>query len=185
MGSDLSPLLARRISALCNPPVQQLNRRIASFLAIASVFATVAGCEGAISVGTAEQIIAEPLSNAPAAVDAGVVFADRENYLCLSFEKLGLVDGDSVSTITSSCECIEPSVVSYRSTRGQTAYAVLLRFVKEESKNARQKELEPSDFAVVTPVNLGVLIDVKLADGSDKQFTVNLLHTSLAQEVAP
>lgn len=147
--------------------------------------AALAGCEGALSAGTAEQKIAEPLSNAPVAVDAGIVFSDRENYLCLPFDQLGLAADDVVSSVSSSLECVQPSVVSYRSPQEQSAYAVLLRFVKEDSKNSPQTELETSGFAVATPVNLGVLIDVKLADGSEKQFSVNLLHTSLTQEVAP
>jgi hypothetical protein len=146
--------------------------------------AAVAGCEGALPAGIGEQAVVES-SVTRTEIEAGIVFADRESYLCLSFERLGLADGDVVTSVNSSCECVQPSVVSYRSPRGQNAHAVLLRFVEEDSKNSPQTELEPSDFAVSTPVNLGVLIDVKLADGSDKQFTVNLLHTSLAQEVAP
>lgn len=82
---------------------EQLNGRIASLLAIAAMTAAVAGCEGALTAGTAEQIIAEPLSNAPVVVDAGVIFADRENYLCLEFEQLGLPNGDVVTSVSSSC----------------------------------------------------------------------------------
>jgi hypothetical protein len=146
--------------------------------------AAVAGCEDALPAGTARLVVVEP-STTRTEIDAGIVFADRENYLCLSFERLGLAEGEVVTSVSSSCECIQPSVVSYRGTQERLAHAVQLRFVKENSKNTQQPELISSDFAASTPVNLGVLIDVKLADGSDKQFTVNLLHTSLAREVAP
>jgi hypothetical protein len=143
----------------------------------------VAGCEWALSAGTAEQEVAEPLTISPVAIDAGIVFSDRENYLCLPFDHLGLAADDVVSSVSSSCECVQHSVNSYRSTAGRDANAILLRFLKDD-KNARSTQQEAPSNASITPIALGVLIDLKLTHGSVRQFLVKLLVTTLAKDVA-
>jgi hypothetical protein len=119
-------------------------------------------------------------TESPIVVEAGVIFADRESYLCLPFERLCLPVATSVVSVASSCECVEPQVVAYRTQHGECAKAVLLRFVKEDIE-----VIDPDAFSS-TPIvaaSLGVLVDVTLADGSTRSFKVNLLHTLIAREV--
>ncbi len=176
---------ARRSSSCAKTTTaQQLNsstaqQRIAKFLAVL-ITTGFAGCVDALPTGIAGQAAAKP---APTEIDAGIVFADRESYLCVSFQQLGLSNVPGVSSITSSCDCIEPSVVSYRSSPGQSAQAVLLRFVREhEDSTARVSSERASDSV---RVNLGVLIDLKFADGSFRQIRVSLQCVSSALEVLP
>ena len=173
--------LPEGVQPCAKPTAQRLSRRVARLLAIASMIATVAGCEGALTASTAGQLVTES-SKASTLFDAGVVFADRENYLCIPFAQLGLADIEVPLSVDSSCECVHPSIVSYHTPQGRDARAVLLRFAKEDSQETPSTEPGTSSNSAV---NLGVVIDMKLADGSDKQFTVNLLHTSLAEEIAP
>lgn len=109
---------------------QQLNSRIASLLVIASMTAAVTGCEGMILGGKTGQAVVKS-SATRTEVDAGIILADRESYLCLSFERLGLAEGDVVMSVNSSCECVQPSVVCYRSHQGREANAVLLQFKRK------------------------------------------------------
>lgn len=141
------------------------------------------GCEGVLLASTAERVGAGH-SKARVAIDAGVVFSERENYLCAGFDRLGLTDG-VVSSVASSCECVQPSIVAHRSPQGRDANAVLFRLAKAKRNSSRNTEIKGSSDAVASSVSLGGLAGVKLADEAVRQFTVNLLHASLAQEVVP
>jgi hypothetical protein len=162
---------------LTSSPAHQLICRIASFLAIASMAVALAGCRDVLSASIADRAVART-ANTRTVIDAGVVFADRESYLCLRLDQVGLAEDDTVASVASSCECVQPSVVSYRSAQGRDANAVLLRFVKDDRNDARRTKLDASNDTLITPVNLGVLIDLQLTEGSVRQFTVNFLHTS-------
>jgi hypothetical protein len=103
--------------------------RLASVSVFASIVLLLPGCQGALSSGTADRPRPASSPTGPT-IDAGIILSDRESYLCIPFEKIGVAPD-----------------------------------------------------AEITPANLAVLIDLLLADGSARQFTTNVLRTSIAPEV--
>ena len=108
----------------------------------------------------------------PVAIDAGVVLADRAGYFCLPTERLGIEAVETLVSVTSSCECIEPRLVKYVGSDGSPKPAILLEYADES--------VGPGGASDPQPMNLGVIITVELASGKTHDFTVNLLHTVLA-----
>ncbi len=112
--------------------------------------------------------------------DAGIVFSDRDSYLCLPVEQFGLPSDAAIESLKSSCECVQPNVVEYVTQRGTLAKAVMLNFVAESALFDDQASSFDGDFRAA---QLGVLIDVNLANGAAHQFTVLLLSTHLAAKI--
>lgn len=114
---------------------------------------------------SSHRVEAEPLE-----FDAGILFADESNYLCIPFDRLGLTDSTQVASIATSCECVRGSVVSFLTPDEMVARAVRLDFAPEaQSLN--------SPFI---PVALSVEVMIKIA-GIEKQrvFWIDLVHTTL------
>ncbi len=111
--------------------------------------------------------------------DAGIVFSDRDSYLCLPVEQFGLPSDAAIESLKSSCECVQPNVVEYVTQRGTLAKAVMLNFVAETSLLDDRTTKPQKDFRVA---KLAVIVDVTLSDGAAHQFTVLLLSTNLAEE---
>ena len=57
-----------------------------------------------------------------------------------------------------------------------------MRFAADSSRSIDESA---SGNEEITPVSLGVQVDLTLAEGATHRFTVNLLHTSLIQEKEP
>jgi hypothetical protein len=140
------------------------------------VFA-VAGC-GRPVAGTSSEA-GGVVQQVPSAVDAGVVFIDRESYLCLPLERVGLSPDAHVTSIKASCDCVEPSLVKYVAPGGEVEKGLMLRFTVEPAGDSS------SDRGTQAAMSLGVLIDFQLNDGATHRFTVNLLHTTIAKEDSP
>ena len=156
--------------------------RLASVSVFASMMLLLPGCEGALSSVSADQPWPASSPTGPT-IDAGIILSDRESYLCVPFEQIGVAPDASVASLTSSCECVHPRVIAYLGPRGEPALAVMLQFVKEEREVPDAFDVRPASDAEITPANLAVLIDLLLADGSARQFTTNVLLTSIAPEV--
>jgi len=105
-------------------------------------------------------------------IDAGVVLHERPGYLCLPLEQVGLKADDAIVSVASSCECIEPRLVQYVSPGGLHKPAILLDYLAEPAGIA--SPIRPQ------PMNLNVVITVELVKGKTHDFTVNLMHTTLA-----
>jgi hypothetical protein len=140
------------------------------------VFA-VAGC-GRTEFGASREEWSSP-QQVPPAVDAGVVFIDRESYLCLPLERVGLPPDTHVTSIKASCDCVEPSLVKYVAPGGAVEKGLMLRFTAEPAGDSS------SDRSSQAAMSLGVLVDLQLNDGTTHRFTVNLLHTTIAKEDSP
>ena len=112
------------------------------------------------------------LQEKPPAIDVGVILSDRAGYFCLPIERLGIEADETLISVESSCECIEPRLVKYVGSDGSHQPAVLLDYVDESVGIAGT--IDPQ------PMNLGVIIKVKTASGKTHDFTVTLLHTLLA-----
>jgi len=100
-------------------------------------------------------------------LDVGVLFANESSYLCFPLEKLGIEVGKEIVSITSSCECVRPSVVRYLQRTGADGVAIRLDFI-EDSKT-RDK---------VDPISLAVVITVKFASRAEQSVTMQFLHTT-------
>lgn len=78
------------------------------------VMLSITGC-GAEASSTAR--VARTAGSAPnlkpVVVEAGVVLAGRDGYLCLPLEQVGVSPNASVVAIESSCECVQPRLVEY------------------------------------------------------------------------
>ncbi len=113
-----------------------------------------------------------------ASFDAGVVLAGRTGYLCVPLIQVGLRSDAQVVSVSSSCECLRPQLIEYAVSSTSHAPAILLEYAGE---------IAPEDFEgdkVRTTCRLGVVIELVLSDGDLHEFTVNLLHTSIAGEGA-
>ena len=93
------------------------NKRVLFVVAAGISIALQSGCgrfAGASSKTLADLSTREQSrESAPVIIDAGIVFADEANYLCLPFSRLGIEDSDEVLSVRSSCECSRPYIVSY------------------------------------------------------------------------
>jgi len=76
------------------------------------VIVWIAGCDVRASVPARVDSSPGP-SSQPIAIDGGVVLADQLGYRCLPFESVGLRPDAQVVSITASCPCVAPRVVTY------------------------------------------------------------------------
>jgi hypothetical protein len=107
---------------------------------------------------------------------AGIVLADRDGYLCLPFSQVGLsAEADEVVSLTSSCDCVRPKVISYLTPNGDSAKGIFLEYIREQyNKN----EVAKVGLAGSRAIDLSVVIGASLKSGSAIEFRVNLLHTT-------
>ncbi len=133
------------------------------------------GCEGRLKATDSDVALVAVGNTSVPKIDAGVVFADRSGYLCLPLQRVGLEARAEVVSLSSSCECVQPRLVEYKVLGEATARGVLLEFVAEPTSG------ESSGTSNVT-ADLSVIIEATLADGAKHTFTVDLLHTVIAEE---
>jgi hypothetical protein len=152
---------------------------LASAVLIVAIVVAAVGCDaGSLAAGSTDTTdaaggsLAMASQEKPAAIDVGVVLADRAGYFCLPIEQLGFSAADALVSTKSSCECIEPRLVEYVGGDGAPKPAILLEYVDESAGSGGKFDPQP--------MNLGVIITVETASGTTHDFTVNLLHTVLA-----
>ena len=128
------------------------------------------GCEYQQSTaGTSGHDDAAP--TLPLVIDAGVVIADRGGYLCLPLDRFSLKRDDHPIAVTSSCECVQPSLVTYATPGGSRQLAVLLEFAADPSA-ARLEERQ----------QLRIAIAVLRKGEPNCNFSINLLRTYLTEK---
>ena len=145
------------------------------------VMALVCGASASPTVEASLSEFAESRSES-VLVEAGVVQSDRDGYLCCPFEQIGLSNESSVASVTSSCECVRPRIVTYRTPMGSESPAIFLDYVADTEESKAVSGLVDEQ---PTAMNLGVIVKVELVDGAIHQFIVKLLHTTLVEEVLP
>jgi hypothetical protein len=99
-----------------------------SILTVVTSILTWAGCDGVASGTTAPSLHVPPSP----VQDAGVVFADRENYLCVPITRLAIDPHDADISAKSSCECMRPSIVRYLTQRDEVADALRVDYMAEQ-----------------------------------------------------
>ena len=100
-------------------------------------------------------------------VEAGVFFLDQSSYLCIPLSQFGLTNDRTIEAVTSSCECVFPTVIRYQASQGTSKEAIRLDILKERqsSSNAR-------------PVSLEVEVTVLLDNQEKRAIVLTFLHTS-------
>lgn len=130
-------------------------------LAVAISLCVFCGCEWNRSAAQAALDSERDTFGNPTVVDAGIVLLDRDGYLCVPLQRLGISANSEPATVTSSCPCVQAEFIHYAVARGQTSRALLLTFRAESPKN-----LESTDPAAIRkPVELDVKIEIKLENG--------------------
>lgn len=149
-----------------------------SVLLYSLLLVSVVGCTGA-NASPVSRTAKESRGESSLQVDAGIVLADRDGYLCMPLEHFGFEADAKVQDVTSSCECVQPSIVDYVRPNGDIRHAILLQYVRDPEED------DISGAATSQAVTLGVIIDVTFSDGTSRQITVKLLHSSLIRELTP
>jgi hypothetical protein len=140
---------------------------------------SLAGCDQNRSIESFA--VADPgaaPSKSAAVLDAGIVLSDRPGYTCISLDRIGLPPDAQIVRLESSCECVKPRCVTYAAPGSQHARGILIEFVPEH------RDTDPGKGSNATqppPMLLGVIVQVHLADGTQREFNVDLLHTTLLE----
>jgi len=118
-------------------------------------------------------------SKTGAVLDAGVVLSDRPSYTCISLDRIGLPLDAQVVRLESSCECVKPRSVVYSTPGSQRGRGILIEFVPDDRDTNLEKDSHATGHS---PMLLGVIVQAHLADGTKREFNVNLLHTTLLEK---
>jgi hypothetical protein len=89
-------------------------------------------------------------------------FIDEPSYLCIPFERLGISEDRVVVSMTSSCDCVRPSLVQYRAGDKQSKSAIQISVIADSIH----------ERVDTTQVSLGVPIGIRFDDGSDQEIVV-------------
>ncbi len=150
---------------------------VAGGVLLGSVVSHVVGCGAVVDaaasgdgVASESSVVPNDESTAPRSIDAGVVFADQANYLCVPLSRLGISTGDEVLAVKSSCECTRPSIVEYQETTTKSDRALRIDFEPEPTV--------PGSHAA--PASLAVEVTLELAGGRSTSATIQFLHTTVA-----
>jgi hypothetical protein len=126
------------------------------------------GCDSDRSVAIAGLDLGRKSSSNPVVIDAGIVLLDRDGYLCVPLQRLGISANRELASVTSSCPCVQAEFINYAVGKGKTSRALLLTF-RAESPN----DLESTDVAATRkPVELDVRIEITLDSGDTRSFDV-------------
>ncbi len=147
-------------------PANQGYRSLAIAVCIVGMMFT-SGCGVSNATPSVGQTDAVP---ATLEIDAGVILTDRASYLCVPLSRFGLSSSQYIESISSSCECVKPSLVRYADSSTTSAEGVLLEFVADE----------PSADPTPLPTALGVIVTCSMTGGETQAVTVSLLHTRLS-----
>ena len=100
--------------------------------------------------------------------DLGIIFIDEASYVAFPLTDLGLDSDREIANLSSSCECVVPSVCEVQKTSQSTDRVLRLDF---------QRETQASENEAFHPQNLGVIINVQYASGAKQSATFLMLHT--------
>lgn len=131
----------------------------------------------ASAVAIAPAVAERPTAGQEPIIDAGVVSMARDGYFCVPLTRIGLEPSTQVTAVNSSCDCVAPRIVQYRTANRAMATAVLLEYVPEAAADLPAEQAEP--------VNLRAGIELVLPNGKTHRFHVDLLHTLWRQEGGP
>jgi hypothetical protein len=143
---------------------------------------SLAGCNQSRSIESFAVANAGAASSNTAVLDAGVVLSDRPGYTCISLDRIGLPLDAQVVRLESSCECVKPRSVVYSTPGSQRGRGILIEFVPFVPDDRDTNFEKDSHATGHSPMLLGVIVQAHLADGTKREFNVNLLHTTLLEK---
>ncbi|MFN9606571.1 MAG: hypothetical protein ACK6A7_24460, partial [Planctomycetota bacterium] len=143
---------------------------------------SLAGCDQNRSI---ESFAVADAGSAPSktssVLDVEIVLSDRPGYTCIPLDRIGLPSDAQIVRMESSCECVKPRCVTYAAPGSQRAQGLLVEFIPED------RDTDPGKGSHATqhpPMLLGVIVQVHLADGTRRDFNVDLLHTTLLENTS-
>ena len=89
--------------------------------------------------------------------DLGVIFIDEASYVAFPLVDLGLDSDEEIANLSSSCECVVPSVCDVQKSSRLTDRVLRLDF---------RKEMQVLEKEAFHPQSLGVIINVQYASGA-------------------
>ncbi len=99
-------------------------------------------------------------------IDAGIIFAGQASYLCFPLTELGL-DGvrsaSNIAAVTTSCECVQASLLSYYFSSSRVEDALRLDFTPYEATDGAHR-----------PSPLAVEVTLKLTGGGQRTLRLNV-----------
>ncbi|XZE18898.1 hypothetical protein SH449x_004205 [Pirellulaceae bacterium SH449] len=87
-----------------------------------------------------------------------MLFVDEATYFVLTPQLLGLKDSDDLHHVESSCDCLVPSLVTFRDASSEIIQGVRFDFLVHDQSSVVKRSQ-----------NLGVEVQLILGDGSMKQ----------------
>ena len=158
-----TPLTAHR-----SPPIMA-SGLLAGFVFLLGSFS---GCQpSTVSITDSRNSTVAPVSqsaNSKREKDLGVIFIDEASYVAFPLADLGLDSDEEIANLSSSCECVVPSVCHIQKSSQSTDRVLRLDF---------RRETQPSEIETFHPQNLGVIIKVQYASGAKQSVTFLMLHT--------
>jgi hypothetical protein len=158
-----SPLTAHR-----SPPIM-VSGFLAGFVFLLGSFS---GCRpSTASITDSRNSTVAPVSESATTKlekDLGVIFIDEASYVAFPLADLGLDSDGEIANLSSSCECVVPSVCDVQKSSRLTDRVLRLDF---------RIETQPSEIEAFHPQNLGVIINVQYASGAKQSVTFLMLHT--------
>jgi hypothetical protein len=147
-----------------------------ALVAVASiVVAFQSGC-GPFSDASGESFAKSPSNEqlstpTPVEIDAGIIFADEANYLCIPLSRIGIADSEEVNSVKSSCECSVPSIVQYYESGGRAARSLRMDFTPDPHAGA------PA-LSNPVPSNIAVAVTIHLRGGRTSYTAIRFLRTT-------
>ncbi len=92
----------------------------------------------------------KPSALSPVVIDAGIIFANEANYLCIPLSRFGVADSEEVLSVETSCDCTQPSIVSVNEAAERKSKGLRFDFVSEKNL----VHLKPSQLAVSVTIRL-------------------------------
>ncbi|XZE21279.1 hypothetical protein SH449x_001179 [Pirellulaceae bacterium SH449] len=101
--------------------------------------------------------------------DLGVIFIDEASYVAFPLADLGLDSVGEITSLSSSCDCVVPSVCEVQKSLHSAERVLRLDF---------RKEAHTSGGEAFRPQNLGVIVNVQYVGGAKKSVTFLIFHTN-------
>jgi hypothetical protein len=95
-----------------------------------------------------------------------------------TLDRIGLPPDAQIVRLDSSCECVKPRVVVYATPGSNSSRGILLEYVPEDLGKNLDQTAQATNHS---PMLLGVIVQAHLADGTKREFSVDLLHTTLLE----
>lgn len=85
-------------------------------------------------------------SSVQCVIDAGIVFANEESYLCVPLSRVGIMDSDEVVSVQTSCDCTQASIVQFYKSSAETTRALRIDFTRDSATASTKRA--PSNLSV-------------------------------------